>query len=78
MLIVGIIVVFLVLGILLAVFLKKKGSSTGEVLGGGDYGAAGFEGRRVPQFVGGDYGAPLSSVLPTRAWNESASVFVRR
>ena len=45
-----------------------------------DFGAlAGGALGNVPQFVGGgvDFGGHMSS-LPTRAWNESASAFLRR
>lgn len=108
-----VVVIFLVLGVLVAVLIAKKsksqgtaGDMTGGYLEGGAIpfdgltppGTHGFHygvdggcpggagvgvggavgsgaGAPVPQFVGG--GGPHSA-LPLRAWNESASVYVRR
>lgn len=74
LIIVMVIVVCLVLGILVAVIVSQKAKKQ-DLVGGGiamsDYP------HGVPQFVGNDFGGHLSS-LPQRAWNESASVYVRR
>lgn len=70
--IVIIVIICLVLGILVAVVVaQKKKTKLAELAGG-------FDGAGVPQYVGGmDFGNHFSS-LPQRAWNESASVYVRR
>lgn len=72
LIIVFIVIICLVLGILVAVVVaQKKKSKLAELSGG-------FDGAGVPQYVGGmDFGNHFSS-LPQRAWNESASVYVRR
>lgn len=72
LIIVFIVVIFLVLGILVAVVVAQKKKAKLAMLTGG------FDGGGVPQYVGGmDFGNHFSS-LPQRAWNESASVYVRR
>lgn len=84
-------VIFLVLGVLVAVLIAKKAKGGNADLTGGaaetagamyegvptpgfHYGVDGGVPPSVPQFVGGG----AQSALPMRAWNESASVYVRR
>lgn len=74
LIIVMVIVVCLVLGILVAVIVTQKAKK--QELVGGAMGMSEYPGG-VPQFVGNEFGGHLSS-LPQRAWNESASVYVRR
>ena len=74
LIIVFIVVICLVLGVLVAVLVTQKKKAKEMMLGGGGYDAA----TGLPQYVGGmDFGNNISA-LPQRAWNESASVFVRR
>lgn len=87
LIIVFVVIICLVLGVLVAVLAtqarkKKAGALMGgtltefgmPALGGGGGGTTGG----VPQYVGGvEFGGHLSS-LPNRAWNESASAFLRR
>jgi hypothetical protein len=84
LIIVFVVIICLVLGILVAVLVTQKKKQKAVLSGGAgleDFAnmtTVGGGGGGVPQYVGGvDFGGQLSS-LPTRAWNESASAYLRR